>query len=67
MKRFKSYFKGGKKKEKKKPTEKQNDQQQQRPSQMKTAINMSEARSVCAFPGWNLSFLNYILCVFCKT
>lgn len=28
---------------------------------------MSEARSVCAFPGWNLSFLNYILCVLCKT
>lgn len=27
---------------------------------------MSEARSVCAFPAWNLSFLNYILCVFCK-
>lgn len=33
---------------------------------MKTAINMSEAGSICDFPGCNLSFLNYILCVFCK-
>lgn len=33
---------------------------------MKTAINMSEARSICAFPDWNLSLLNYIPCVFCK-
>lgn len=38
-----------------------------RPTEIKSAINMSEARSVCAFPGWNLSFLNYILCVLCKT